>query len=66
MTKSKAQKAASAKWDQINMTHLACKVTKEKAERFKEACKKFNTNPNAVFLKVVNETIKSAEGQEES
>ena len=46
------------------MTVVGCKVTREKATQFKEACVKLNTVPNAVLLKAVNETIEKAEGLE--
>ena len=66
MTVSDAQKNAARKWDQANMTRLACKVTREKAARFKRICEKRGTNPNAVLLAYVNKYIEMYEAQEES
>lgn len=64
MSISEAQKAATRKWDQENMTRLSCKVTKAKAERFKAACQKNGTNTNAVLLTCVNDYIKEHEAQD--
>lgn len=66
MVVSNSQKEASAKWDKSHMTNLACRVTREKAEKFKTACQRLGTVPNAVLLKAVNDTIEKAEGQEQS
>lgn len=57
---STSQKAASAKWDKAHMTTVACKITKEKAELFKAACKERGTTPNAVLSKRINEYIQEA------
>ena len=42
------QKKARNKWDSVNMVVLGCKIRKDKAEQFKEACKAAGTTPNAV------------------
>lgn len=60
---SEAQKAAAKKWDQENMTRLSCKVTKEKAARFKQICINQGTNTNAVLLAYVNEFIRMYESE---
>lgn len=54
---SEAKKKANAKWDAANMTILGCKVTKTKAEAFRQACKAAGTNPNAVLLATVNKFL---------
>lgn len=54
---SEKQKAWRNKWDAANMTVLGCKVRKEKAERFKEACRRAGTTPNAVFLEAINRVL---------
>lgn len=36
------------------MTVLGCKIRKDKAEAFKQACKDAGTTPNAVFTEAVN------------
>lgn len=58
---SDAQKAASRKWDKANMVRLSCKVTKEKAMKFKMICEERGTNTNAVLLAYVNAFIKAYE-----
>lgn len=60
---SASQKAASAKWTKEHMVTIGCKVTKDKAQRFKNACYKQGTTPNAVLLKRISEYIEEAEGQ---
>ena len=59
-----AQKVARDKWDRQNMKNVACKVTKEKAARFKLACEKLCTTRNAVLSRAIDETIKRAEDPE--
>ncbi len=44
-----SKRKANNKWDAANMTVLGCKIRKDKAERFKAACKQNGTTPNAVF-----------------
>lgn len=55
---------AAKKWDKANMTVLACRITREKALRFKLICQEQGTNTNAVLLAYVNEYIKVHEAQE--
>ena len=62
----KSQKDATARWDKAHMTTISCRATRERAERFKAACQKLETVPNAVLLKAINDTIEKAEGQEQS
>ncbi len=57
MPVSEAKKRANAKWDAANMTILGCRVTKTKAEAFRQACKAANTTPNAVLLATVNKFL---------
>ena len=57
MTVSKAKREANKKWDAENMTIVGCRVTKDKAKQFKEACLAAGTNPNAVLLACVNKYI---------
>lgn len=38
----------------LNMLEMGCKMRKDKADRFKMACKLAGTTPNAVFTKAVN------------
>lgn len=60
---SDAQKVASAKWDRQNMTTIGCRITKQKAAQFKEACQKLDTVPNRVLLKAIDDTIEKAFGE---
>lgn len=57
MAVSEAKRRANDKWDAANMTILACRVTKKKAEAFRQACKAAGTNPNAVLLETVNKFL---------
>lgn len=57
MALTEAQKRAHAKWDQENMTTVGCKLTKAKAQAFRDACKAAGDKPNRVFLAVVDEYI---------
>lgn len=68
MTISDARKAANAKWDKANMVNLSCRVTKDKAMKFKKICEERGTNTNAVLLSYVNAFIKAyeEEAQEQS
>lgn len=49
MAVSRAQKNASNKYNLKHYTVLGCKVRKDEAEKFKEACKEAGTTPNAIF-----------------
>ena len=54
MSLTDAKRRANNKYIAANMTVLGCKMRKDKAERFKTACKLAGTTPNAVFTKAVN------------
>ena len=58
---SEAQKRARNKYDALHMIKAGCKIRRTKYDTFKAACQKLGTNPNAVFLAAVDETIKKAE-----
>jgi len=60
---SEKQKQYRNKWDAANMTNIACRVRKDKAERFKAACKENGTTPNAVLLDTVNRYLGEEEEQ---
>ncbi len=49
MALTEAKRKANNKYIAANMTVLGCKVRKDKAERFKTACKLAGTTPNAIF-----------------
>lgn len=66
MSVSKAQKRSSIKWDKANMTTIGCKVTKKKAEQFKDACRRLGVVPNALLLKTIDNTIAEADALDEA
>ena len=69
MSISESQKRANQKWDKSHMTTIGCRVTKEKAELFRQSCRILETIPNKVIMQTVDETIKKAqeiESQEKS
>ena len=55
-----ARKRANQKWDRQNMTVIGCKVTKEKAQAFREACEALGAVPNRVLMDLIDQTIKKA------
>ena len=57
MAVSDAKKRANAKWDNENMSTLACKVKKEQADAFKEYCKEQGKTSNTVLKDYVLECI---------
>ncbi len=57
MAVSESQKKSSAKWDKANMSVLACKVPKEKAEAFRDYCADQGKSVHAVLLEYVNRCI---------
>lgn len=46
---TRAKRASNNKWDAENMVVLGCKVRKDLAEEFRQACREAGTSPNAVF-----------------
>lgn len=57
MAVSDAKKKANAKWDNANMSTLACKVKKEQAESFKAYCKEKGVTTNTVLKSYVLDCI---------
>lgn len=57
MMPTENQKKSRNKWDAANMTVLGCKIRKDKAEKFKIACKSAGTTPNAVFTAAINDFL---------
>ena len=64
MPVSDVQKRARNKWDAANMTVLGCKIRRDRAEAFKEACKDAGTTPNAVFLEAVEKFMEKRKNPE--
>ena len=55
---SDAKKKANAKWDKANMMILGCKVRKDFAAQFREACAAAGTTPNAVLKQAAEHFLK--------
>ena len=62
---TEAQKKANKKWDSQNMTVIGCKVTKEKAQAFKDACMILGVVPNRVLMGLIDHTIAEALNENE-
>lgn len=60
MPVSEAQKRANKKYDSEKMTYVGCKISKEKASRFKSACAELGTTQYAVLKEAVEYTIEKA------
>lgn len=56
---TRAKRATNNKWDAANMTVLGCKVRKDLADEFREACKRADTTPNAVFRQAIDDFMRS-------
>ena len=55
---SDAKKRANAKWDKAHMMILGCKVRKDFAAQFREACTAAGTTPNAVLKQAAEQFLK--------
>lgn len=62
--KTDAQRRAQNKYDAANMTVLGCKVRRDEADAFKEACRAAGTTPNAVFRQAMLEFLKKTTAPE--
>lgn len=62
MPLTEAKRKANNKYIAANMTVLGCKVRKDKAERFKAACKDAGTTPNAVFTTAMDNFMEEHDG----
>lgn len=65
MPVSDAKKKANAKWDSANMTTIACKLKKDKAQKFKEYCANIGKTSNAVLRDYVLDCIGETDDSEE-
>ena len=61
---TRAKRASNNKWDAANMIVLGCKVKRDRADEFREACRKAGTTPNAVFNKAIDEFMNERAGTE--
>ena len=59
-----AKRRANNKYIKEHMTVLGCKVRKEDAERFKAACRRAGTTPNAVFREAMDRFMEETENGE--
>lgn len=59
MALTDAKRRANNKYIAEHMTVLGCKIRKDKAEAFKQACKDAGTTPNAVFTAAINAFMNS-------
>lgn len=57
MPVSDKKKASNAKWDNVNMTTLGCRMRKEQATAFKSYCAKRGATSNTVLKDYVLECI---------
>lgn len=57
--KTEAKKRANNKYDLAHYSVLGCKLRKEDAEAFKQACKDRNTSPNAIFKEAITKFMAS-------
>lgn len=64
MAPTEAQKRASAKYQEKNISSLACRVKKEQAEAFKEYCAGLGKTSNAVLKEYVMDCIGEREEAE--
>lgn len=62
---SDAKKKANAKWDKAHMMILGCKVRKDFAAQFREACTAAGTTPNAVLKQAAEQFLKEHAVSEE-
>lgn len=53
-------RSAQKKWDKANMTVVGCRITKAKAQEFRDACAALGLVPNQILKQAVDETIKKA------
>lgn len=58
MALTEAKRRANNKYIAEHMTVLGCKIRKNDAEKFKQACITAGTTPNAVFRKAIEEFMK--------
>lgn len=62
---TRAKRANNNKWDAANMTVLGCKVKREYADSFREACRECGTTPNEVFKNAIQSFMEEYETDKE-
>lgn len=58
------ERESQKRWDRENMITISCRLTRKKAEEFKNACDQLGTKRNTVLLNAINRVI--AEAKEKS
>ena len=58
MALTESKRRANNKYIAEHMTVLGCKIRKDDAEKFKQACAAAETTPNAVFRKAIDAFMK--------
>ena len=61
MAVSEMKKASTAKWDKENMTVLGCKVSKKKAEQFRQYAKEHGNSVHKQLLEYVDQCVGAEE-----
>jgi len=59
MAVSEKKKASNAKWDRNNMTVLGCKVSKEKAEQFRQYAKEHGNSVHKQLLEYIDRCLEA-------
>lgn len=62
MALTDAQRRASNKYNLAHYTVVGCKIRKEEAEAFKQACKDRGTSPNEVFRQAIERFMEDGYG----
>ena len=57
---TRAERANNNKWDAVNMTVLGCKVKRDEADAFREACRMPGTSPNAIFKAAIDDFMRKS------
>ena len=62
---TRAKRANNNKWHAANMSVLGCKVKREYADAFREACRECGTTPNEVFKNAIQSFMEEYETDKE-
>lgn len=58
MALTDSKRRANNKYIAEHMTVLGCKIRKDDAEKFKNACAEAGTTPNAIFRRAIDEFMR--------
>lgn len=56
---TRAKRISNNKWDAVNMVSITCKLRKDEAERFKEACRRKGVTQNSIFRQAVRDFLEA-------